>query len=84
MARTTLPDAVLAKDVILACGGEIKPKERKMRQSKKIQNPTQTDDTEAKPKSYKKATKRNGNNLTLSNKECFIVCIKTSFIYSTP
>ena len=59
MARTTLPDAVLAEDVILACGGEIKPKERKMRQAKKIQNPTQTDDTEAKPKSYKKATKRN-------------------------
>mgnify|MGYP003291466680 CR=1 FL=1 len=31
MARTTLPDAVLAEDIILACGGNTEKKERKVR-----------------------------------------------------
>ncbi len=32
MARTCLPDAVLAEDIILACGGSIEKRERKSRQ----------------------------------------------------
>lgn len=43
MARSVLPDAVLAEDVILACGGETEPKDKKPRQGTKgktkIQNP---------------------------------------------
>ncbi len=31
MARTTLPDAVLAEDIILACGGSVKKREKKAR-----------------------------------------------------
>ena len=31
MARTTLPDAVLAQDIILACGGSVKKREKRTR-----------------------------------------------------
>ncbi len=34
MARTRLPDAVLAEDIILACGGNVQKRERKVREIK--------------------------------------------------
>lgn len=36
MARTILPDAVIAEDVILACGGKIEKKEKKYRNTKSL------------------------------------------------
>ena len=35
MARTTLPDAVLAEDIILACGGTAEKRQKNIRQTKK-------------------------------------------------
>ncbi len=58
MARTTLPDAVLAEDVILACGGKIKPRERKPYHLPKTQNPQKNDKAEVKQKPCERSAKR--------------------------
>ncbi len=59
MARTTLPDAVLAEDIILACGGSVKKRERKTR---KIEFHNREKDIAIKavqtPKSDRKLSKR--------------------------
>ncbi len=47
MARTCLPDAVLAEDIILACGGSVEKKEKKVRK-------IESDKTENQAKSQKK------------------------------
>ena len=65
MARTLLPDAVLADDIILACGGNVSKKERQVRKIKfhKTENEIKTDknieiSVIQTPKSDRKLTKR--------------------------
>ena len=42
MARTTLPDAVLAEDIILACGGSVQKREKKTRTLECRKSPIET------------------------------------------
>ena len=60
MARTCIPDAVLAEDIILACGGNVEKRERKPRKSES--HKIKSNDVSAKayqaPKSDRKLTKR--------------------------
>lgn len=65
MARTRLPDAVLAEDIILACGGNVKKRERRLRNAKthkvKYETSPQKDtviEVTQSPKSDRKLTKR--------------------------
>ena len=62
MARTTLPDAVLAEDIILACGGSMKKREKRTRKSEFHKQEKQEKNTEIKTvqsrKSDKKLSKR--------------------------
>ncbi len=59
MARTCLPDAVLAEDIILACGGNIEKRQRKKREFKSNQTKTQKGvETTPIHKSDKKLSKR--------------------------
>lgn len=65
MARTSLPDAILAEDIILACGGNIEARERKSRniafqRREKETTPQKDSETEEVqvPKTDKKPTKR--------------------------
>ncbi len=62
MARTTLPDAVLAEDIILACGGSMKKREKRTRKIEFHRQEKQEKNTEIKTvqsrKSDKKLSKR--------------------------
>ncbi|MBQ8391726.1 MAG: ATP-binding cassette domain-containing protein [Clostridia bacterium] len=62
MARTTLPDAVLAQDIILACGGSVKKREKKARKTGFHNRENREKDTEIKAvqisKDGKKLSKR--------------------------
>ncbi len=62
MARTTLPDAVLAQDIILACGGNLPKKEKKKRKIElhKTEIQSRKSDVEVVqiPKTDKKLSKR--------------------------
>ena len=65
MARTRLPDAVLAEDIILACGGKIEKREREARHIElhKVPNETRPQkdigvEVIQNPKSHRKPTKR--------------------------
>ena len=62
MARTTLPDAVLAQDIILACGGCGKKREKRTRKIEFHNEEKQKKNTEAKsvqiPRSDRKLSKR--------------------------
>ncbi len=53
MARTCLPDAVLAEDIILACGGKVEKKER---QSRNIELPKPQNEIKPQKKKVKKLT----------------------------
>ncbi len=57
MARTCLPDAVLAEDIILACGGNIEKSERKKREFKIAKTKTQKN-ANPRQKTDKKLSKR--------------------------
>ena len=61
MARASIPDAVLAQDIILACGGSVKKRERKARKTG-LRNEIQKKEAEVKaprsPKSDRKLSKR--------------------------
>ena len=65
MARTKLPDAVLAEDIILACGGKVEKRERQTRKTELNQHKIEikqekSNGVEVKqsPKSDRKLTKR--------------------------